>query len=220
MSMETATISGSTQTLSNGNEKIVLQLDTQTPITIQQGEDLFSLDISNAALTLIQGTASTSLTLTLSEAVFTDGSDRYTLGNVSITVSVTDGELNDQITIDVDSLQLDEDTSEGSVTHQFSNVSIGVTSGATETAISVSGTYINSDEGAVTLSTPALITANSEGEIISGNIVASGAQGSRISMTASGGNQFLIQADTDGDGSYDYQPGTMDCSAFDADTLF
>lgn len=215
-----ATISGSTQTLANDNEKIVLQLDTHTPITIQQGEDLLTLDISNAALTLTQGTGSTALTLTLSEAVFTDGNESYTLGNVSITVSVTDGEPNDQIVIDVDSFQLDEVTSEGSVTHQLSNVSISVTSGVAETTISVGGTYTNSDEGAVTLSTPAYITVSSEGEIVSGTIVASGAQGTRISMVASGGNQFLIQADTDGDGSYDYQPGTMDCSAFDADTLF
>jgi hypothetical protein len=215
-----ATLSGSIQELSNGGQKISLQLDTTAPITIQLGADAFSISITDAALSMTQTNDAAALTLTLQEAVFTDGSDRYTLGDVSISISMTQGDAEDQIVIDVDSFQLDEDTSEGSVTHQLSGVSITVTSGATGSTMAVSGTYINSEEGAVTLSTPELITVSSEGEIASGNVIVSGAQGTQISVEAYGGNLFLIEADTNGDGVYDYQPGTMDCSAFDAGSLF
>jgi len=214
-----ATLSGSTQTLSNGDQKIMLQLDTDTPITIQQGGDSISISISGAVISITQGTDLTSMTLALSEVVFTDGSDSYTLGNVSIAVSMTDGELEDQIIIGVNSMVLEEDTSDGSVTHQLSNVSINMTSGATGSTMSVSGTYSSSDEGSVTISTPEIITVSSEGEIISGTIFINGAQGTRVEIEASGGNFFVIQADTNGDGSYDYQTGTMDCSAFDSESL-
>ena len=215
-----ATISGSIQTVAGGDDKIVLRLNTSEPITITQGTDTFSVSVSNAALTLTQGTDSTSMAFTLSEAVVTDGDDSYTLGNVSISLAMTEGDLEDQITVTISSMVLTEETAGGSVSHQLQNVSLVLTSGATESTMMVSGTYINSDEGAVTLSTLEPITVTDQGEVTSGQLVAYGADGTRVSVKPSEGNLFSIQADTNGDGSYDYQAGTMDCSAFDADSLF
>ena len=214
-----AELSGSTQTLSNGDQKIRLELNTPTPITIQLGEDDLSISITEAVLSMTQGTDAASLSLTLSEAVLAHGTDSYTLGNVSIAVSMTDDDVQEKLTITVDSMELEENTSQGSVTHQLRNVNISLTSGATQSTMSISGTYSNSQEGSVTIATPVPITVNDAGEIVSGKIVASGAQGTKVSIEASGGNLFEIEADTNGDGVYDYQPGTMDCSAFDADSL-
>ena len=133
-------------------------------------------------------------------------------------VEVSENE--DRITLTISSLVVEEETSESSATYELQDVSLVVTDTGTETTLTVEGTYIDSNEGSVDISTPTAVTINDQGEVTSGVIIVDGADGTRVKIEASGGNLFDIQADTDGDGIYDYLPGTMDCSALDTDALF
>ncbi len=221
----TIEVSGSTQAIDTENVSTELTFSTTGDgITLTDGETDYSIVLDEAELSITQSDSGISVGLTLTELVFVESSqsatDTYTLQDVSMGLSTTELPNNEsQITLSVDSMTLQEETSEGTTTYSLDDVLIVLTNNAGGSLISISGTYIDSQEGAVTVSTPTQIVVNDQGVVTAGTLIISGSNGTAVMIQVSDDNTFVIQADTNGDGVYDYQPGEMDCSDFDADSL-
>lgn len=101
--------------------------------------------------------------------------------------------------------------------YRVENLTAQVTDEGTTTEITASGQFIHPEEGAVNFRTLQPIIISDDEEILSGQVEITGAGNTRALLTASGDNVFEVQADTDGDGVYDYFPDNLDCSEFDLD---
>lgn len=142
--------------------------------------------------------------------------DSYTLGvqNANITIE------GDTITATADSLFVRE-VSDGEVKeYRVENLAFQGSEEGTTTEITASGQFIHPDEGAISFTTLQPIIVSDEEEMVSGQVEITGADNTRAVLTVSGDNVFQVQADTDGDGVYDYFPNNLDCSEFDLDLGF
>ena len=221
----TLAISGSVQEIDPENNRTELNLSTSAGgITFSDGETDFSIVLDEAGLIITERDDGIDLSFTLSQLVIEEatqsGTNTYTLQDVSIGLSMTDlGNDENRVVLTVDSLTVQEETQEGTRTYSLEDVTIVITDDASGSELSMSGTYIDSQEGAVTVSTPTPLEINESGEVTAGAVLIEGAGGTSVLLTVTGTNSFDIQADTDGDGAYDYQPGDMDCSDLDLGSL-
>jgi hypothetical protein len=100
--------------------------------------------------------------------------------------------------------------SEGTDTFTLTDFSLSVGFSDTGAVIRSQGTINQTGEGTVNFAINNL-TADANGNVSGGNIVVNGADDTSITITPTSGNDFTIEADTDGDGVNDYNPGTMSC---------
>lgn len=221
----TIQVSGSTQAIDAENDNTELTFSTTGEgITLTDGETDYSIVLDEAELSITEGNNGINLGLTLTELVFVesspDATDTYTLQNVSMGLNTTDlGNDESQVTLSIAGMTLQEETPDGTTTYSLDDVTIVLTDNAGGNLVSLSGTYIDSQVGAVTVSTPTQIVINDQGVITNGTLIIAGSNGTDAIIQVSDDNSFDIQADTNGDGVYDYEPGEMDCSDFDADSL-
>ncbi|MGA1824238.1 MAG: hypothetical protein ACMUIP_06185 [bacterium] len=108
-----------------------------------------------------------------------------------------------------------EDTTEK--TYKAENVIIEMTNGISSITVTIDGTFYDYDYGSCELSTdqnnPFIIQEN-ECTPSSGCIIVTGADGSsgessKAKLTIIDANSYQVEADIDGDGTYEYQSGTM-----------
>lgn len=79
------------------------------------------------------------------------------------------------------------------------------------TEVEFSGTSTDS-EGVVNITTTEpIITNDDDGIAVSGTVVITGANGTSVRITIIRANTFLVEVDTNGDGSYDYDAGCVEC---------
>jgi len=134
----------------------------------------------------------------------------------SLSVSVSGSTTT--ITMDSLSVTADVDGEETDVTVEDLDVTVTEYSNTTEVDASV--TYVDEDDGYVDIAVEDLMVTNEDGTVMDGVLTVEGANGTDIKITyQSATDDFLVEADTTGDGIYDYQPGCMDCSDLDVDEL-
>jgi hypothetical protein len=139
--------------------------------------------------------------------------DSYTFGFQSVVITIEE----DSISATADSIFLRE-VSDGEVKeYRVENIAFEGSEGDTTTTITASGQFIHPDEGAISFSTLQPIIVSDEEVILSGQVEIEGSDGTSAVLTVTDDNVFQIQADTDGDGEYDYFPDNLDCSEFDLD---
>jgi len=134
----------------------------------------------------------------------------------SLSVSVSGSTTT--ITMDSLSVTADVDGEETDVTVE--DLDVTVTENSTTTEVDASVTYVDEDDGYVDIAVEDLLVTNEDGTVTDGVLTVEGANGTDIKITyQSATDDFLVEADTNGDGTYDYQPGCMDCSDLDVDEL-
>ena len=140
-----------------------------------------------------------------------EGADSYTIVLEGLKVTI-DGDVAN-LTVDLLSVQ---GTVEGeAVGITLENFSLQVTEGGTTTQVETGGHLTVLGEGYVDFIVS--LTISDEGDIISGQLEITGANGTKVVVTFVGNNSFSVEADTTGDGDLNYNPGTLDCSEFDLD---
>lgn len=144
------------------------------------------------------------------EIVTAEGSANIAITGFSVSIDTnTDGELS-SLTVSITSMTVTETDSEGTETFTLTGFTTTVTATDTSVTITASGTIDESGVGTVSFSTTGL-TVDSDGNVSGSDIILTGANGTSVTATPVGGNDFLINADTDGDGVSDYDLGTMNC---------
>ncbi len=142
------------------------------------------------------------------------GTDYDMTAGFDLSLTMTDSGM----TVNADSFFVESNASG----HRFSgqNVVLSTTVDETDmsTTVSLSGAFVDSEDGSMVITTITPLTVV-EGTVTSGSGTVSGAGGSEVLITATGGNQFEVEVDSDGDGQYDDMAETMDCSSFDASSF-
>jgi hypothetical protein len=82
----------------------------------------------------------------------------------------------------------------------------------------MSGTIDVTDQGSVTIQTVEPIVVSDDGETMTGTIMVSGANKTHIEISIADGI-LTVHADTDGDGTYDYEPDALDCTGVALDDI-
>jgi len=184
--------SGSTETLLvDGTVSISGSVNTTT-------EELESLSISTAAggIAVQIGTDMISASLNSLGVSVSGSTTTITMTSLSVSASV-DGEATDITINDLDATMTEHSDSmelDGSVQ------------------------YVDED-GYVDISVVDLMVDDDQ-TVLDGALTVTGANGTDIKITyQSDSEDFLVEADTNGDGTYNYTPGTMDCSELDVDEL-
>ena len=140
-----------------------------------------------------------------------EGDESYT-----ITFDVSATKTGNQTIINVPSFSVkDESTGE---TFIITNLIITATEGDTTTQVQITGRFTHSEDGYVDITTPQTLVVNNEGEITEGKLKFSGADNTYILLTATGNDNFDVEADIDGDGGIDSEE-CLDCSDFDIEDL-
>jgi hypothetical protein len=101
---------------------------------------------------------------------------------------------------------------------KLQNFTMTVTEGASSTSLTMSGTIDVTDQGSVTFETVGPITVSNDGQTMTGTIKVSGADNTQILVSIDDG-VLTVQADTDGDGTYDYYPDALDCTGVALDDI-
>jgi hypothetical protein len=113
------------------------------------------------------------------------------------------------------SANVDGETSDVTV----NNLAATMTEYADSMELDASVQYVD-DDGYVDITVVDLMVNDQDQTVLGGALKVTGANGTDIKITyQSASDGFLVEADTNGDGTYDYQPGTMDCSELDIDEL-
>jgi len=185
--------SGGTETLSvNGTVSISGSVNTTT-------EELESLSISTGAggITVQTGTDMISASLNGLAVSVSGSTTTITMTSLSVAANV-DGETTD-ITVN--------------------NLDATMTENATSMELDASVQFVNED-GYLDITVVDLLVDDEEQTVLGGELTVAGANGTDIKITYQAAtDDFLVEADTNGDGTYDYQPGCMDCSDLDVDEL-
>jgi hypothetical protein len=126
--------------------------------------------------------------------------------SISFDASISMG--GDTINITIDEFTFSDDT-EG-IEIKLLDFNMTIIEGDTSTSVTMSGTIDVTDEGSVQFQTVGPITISEDGSTMSGTFVATGADNTQIQVTIVDG-MFNIQADTDGDGTFDYE-SCLDCT--------
>lgn len=109
-----------------------------------------------------------------------------------------------QVTISMN--QTIKDQNSGKL-YSYDNYKVQGTVYVETTNIRISGNYINSDYGMVTISTPVIISENSDGPY-SGELLIQGANGTSAVLHFINSSIYSVECDADGDGTYDWDSGT------------
>jgi hypothetical protein len=152
--------------------------------------------------------SSKGITLTVNE-----GSEQrvYTASfNASLSIS------SDSVSITIKNFTFADQTEGTEV--KLQNFAMTVTEGASTTTVTISGTIDVTDQGSVTFQTVGPVTVSDDGETISGTIKVSGADNTQILVSIDDG-VLTVQADTNGDGTYDYFPDALDCTGVALDDI-
>ena len=116
------------------------------------------------------------------------------------------------ITLDLERSVVAVTDAEGTETVTATNVSLAVSADETGAmTATLSGTFANA-EGSMQVSTPQSIQVDEMGEIVGGQVLVRGAEGTSVKITHTDGYAFEVAADTTGDGVYDNYSCVMDCS--------
>ena len=122
----------------------------------------------------------------------------------------------DTLSVTVDNFTFADDTK--GMTVRLMDFSMAATEGATSTQVVMSGTIDVTDQGSVQFQTDPPLTVSDDGETIAGALVMNGADNTGMVVSIDNG-LITVQADTDGDGSYDYFPDTLDCTGVALDDI-
>ncbi len=150
----------------------------------------------------------TGFTFTFNELTSSSGSDSFTLdGRLTLNATTSSSIL-------IMNLLL-KDNGSGKV-YRLEDYSMVVTDGTTYTSIEISGRFYEPDYGYVDISTSVpLRILNTDDWPSYGVMVLAGRTGiaggsTKAKLTALSSTQYRVEADTDGDGSYDYNSGPLD----------
>jgi hypothetical protein len=166
-----------------------------------------NMDPDTGDLTQLSG-SSKGITINVDE----DGEQRsyFVAFNAALSAS------GDSISVTVKNFTFSDDT-EGTEVH-LQNFNLTVTDGETATLATMSGTLDVTDQGSVQFETASPLSISDDGETVAGAIKLNGAN--NTSMLVSIDNAIItVQADTDGDGTYDYTPDSLDCSGVPVDDI-
>ena len=176
-----------------GGEEINISNSLSVSGTVEQeGDEITELNISTDSNGIIVHLEDGSYTIVLEDAGFT----------------VEEGVM----IISVDSFLLQERTDSTMIEYGNEDLRIRLTEGESFTEVEGSGRFSRPDIGYVDFSIIEPIIISEGGEVVSGKVEITGAGGTKMLVTGLGDNQFQIHADTDGDGTYDYAPGTLNCT--------
>ena len=201
------TINNYCQEVADGSETVRATMNGGLQLTMQynvQADALQSISVSTTAGGVTVNSDDVSVNLTLQ--------------GLQISVNQTESETGIGITMS----NLTISNMEGGVvirTVQATDLSIQATATETEVAVSGSMQYIDSEEGSLAIALNDLVVSEESGDVASGTLMVTGANNTKVRITPGGSNTFLIEVDTDGDGTYDYQPGIMDCSSLDTSQI-
>jgi len=159
--------------------------------------NLESLSVSTGAGGLTIQTGADTISVSLDSLEVSVNGSTISIAMNSLTVSATvDGETSNVTINDLDATVIDSD--------DYMEVDGSVQ-------------YVDED-GYVDISVDDLRVDDDDG-VTAGTLTVTGAGGTDIKITYQASGVFLVEADTNGDGTYDYQPGEMDCSDLDIDEL-
>jgi hypothetical protein len=143
------------------------------------------------------------------------GADTIAASLTSLSVSVSGSTT----TITMSSLSVSANVDGETTAVTVNNLAATMTEHSDSMELDASVQYVD-DDGYVDISVTDLMVDDEEQTVLGGELTVSGANGTDIKITyQSTSDDFLVEADTNGDGAYDYQPGTMDCSELDVDEL-
>ena len=136
------------------------------------------------------------------------GSLVYTLGAPGVEPGIPTEASPDRLSID--SLKVTY-VSQGNKTHQLNNLSASTWESGDNNLVSIaSGVYVTSTHGSINIATSAPLTMNTDGELVSGQLDLTGANGGTVSLTPSATNGVFGV-------SVDGQPvKNLDCSSNDS----
>ncbi len=150
----------------------------------------------------------TSLTLSFSAVTSTSSTESITLsGTMAIDISSTTNSVSMSM-----SMLIQDGT--GKV-YQVQGYTLAMTEGISDTSLTVSGTFFHPDHGSVTVSTEQEFVVNNTDDYPSSGIllvtgdtgIAGGATKARLVTVDS--TSYYVEADTNGDGTYDYNSGNL-----------
>ena len=149
-----------------------------------------------------------------------EGGADIIVDGLTITMN-SDSNGNSTVSISATSLTATITDDQGLHTITLNGFTASITSSETGGAIlNASGTISDSAEGSVKF-TATNITTDSDGTMTGGSIVVHGANETSITISHDKDNDFNIHADTNGDGTNDYNAGTMCCEGnLGSETLF
>ncbi|GEM_PF-1811895 len=134
-----------------------------------------------------------------------------TLQGFNLSININPDGTSGDVMISLTSLTVAATDSEGTPS-TFTLTGFTVTAVFTETGVTLSssGTIDEDGVGSITYTATGLVI-DSDGNLTAGSIGIDGADGTSITIIPGTGNDFDISADTDGDGTDDYSPGTLNC---------
>lgn len=172
------------------------------------GEVVFSgtIDPVTGDITQLSG-SSTGITVTVTEG------DEESSMTIAFNGTLTIGE--ETIILNLPSFTFIDQTRGIEISLQ--DFSVTITQVGTSYEIVVSGTLIVTGQGSVQFTTDGPILITEAGEVTEGSITVIGANNTKMQITFLANGIVAVQADTDGDGTYDYFPEDLDCSELDLD---
>ena len=140
-----------------------------------------------------------------------EGDATLTLQGFDLSINIDPDGTSGEVIISLTSLTVAATDSEGTPS-TVTLTGFTLTAEFTETGVTVSssGTVDEDGVGSITYTATGLVI-DSDGNLTAGSIVIDGADGTSVTIIPSTGNDFDISADTDGDGTDDYSPGTLNC---------
>jgi hypothetical protein len=97
--------------------------------------------------------------------------------------------------------------------YKVENYTITITDGGSYVDLVITGKYFDPDHGYVNISTPSQLRINGDDNWPSqGEFLCTGNNGTKARLVALSNEQYRVQADTNGDGSYDYDSGVLNWS--------
>lgn len=194
----------------------VLDSGAGTTVTLNGGAQLSGLQDTTTSelISLSASTTGTGITATTSDG------DTVTVVLLGASVAMS----GDTITASLTHLGIAATVGGESANFTVNNLTVKLTDNGT--TMSMVGTveliFSQPGEAAESVGVSMDLTADANtGDVTDGEIVLAGANGTEVTITVDSGspNAFIVQADTDGDGVDDYEPGTMDCSALNLNSL-
>lgn len=144
------------------------------------------------------------------EITTAEGSANISITGFSLSINQNPDGTSGSITLALSNMTVVTTNSEGSQTFTLSGFTATATFSDTGATLNASGTVTESGVGSVSFNIASL-SADTDGNVTGGLITISGADGTKITIRPLPGNDFIIEADTDGDGISEYEPGTMNC---------
>ncbi len=136
-----------------------------------------------------------------------DVSTNISITGFSMSLSLNEDQSSGTLSVTLTDATVTATDSEGeesvSLTNFTLSASVAGTGEVTNVTINASGTVSQTGEGTVTFTLTDVII-DSDGNIVGGSIVIAGANNTTITITPTSGSDFVVSADTDGDGTDDF----------------